>query len=522
MKPEQSPEEYYRQCPGHNYKISDAVCRARQMRNYPLCQECQFHEKIEKPHTQSREQTRKLRGAAMDKIFKAYDIRGIYGEQLNEDKAWCIGHGIAQFFRSQLTGYDRSDPKANIIVVGRDMRKSSPSLCKALIDGILSVGVNCIDIGMIDTAQIYFAVNYLKTTGGVQTTASHNPAQYNGFKITGQGGKPIGQNTGLQEIKRIAQAVPPKSSPPQAELTTQDLTEEYKKFIHSFIKKPIRKLKIAVDASNGMAGKYWPIIFDEIDNIETIAINFEHNGDFVHDPNPLVQANLKQCQDAVKQNNADFGICLDGDADRCMLVDENGQIIPCDLLTALLAGYFLKNNPGSTVVYDLRSSWVVKEEIIKAGGTPRRERVGHAFMKKAMAESDAVFGGELSGHFYFKDNWYCDSAFIAIANILNLLTEDTRPLSEIIAPLRRYFASGERNFKCEDKEERIKALAEKYKDGTVDFVDGITVEYKDWWFNVRKSNTEPLLRLNMEAKSKELLEEKLAELSPQLGEPVEH
>ena len=518
MKPEQKPEDYNRSCPGHGYKISDAVCKARQVRNYPLCEDCEYHD--EPPKVQVKEKTSKMRGYEMDKIFKAYDIRGVYPDQLDDEKAWCIGHGTAQFFRSQLNGYDRSDPKANVIALGRDMRKSSPSLRKAFVDGVLSAGVNIIDIGMIDTSQMYFAVNYLNTIGGVQITASHNPGQYNGFKITGQKGKPIGQETGLEEIRRIAQAVPHKSSTPQAKLTEQDISQEYKKFLRKFVKEPVRKLKIAVDASNGMAGKYWPIVFGGLQNIETIDINFEHNGDFVHDPNPLVEANLKQCQAAIIEQKADFGICMDGDADRCMLVDEKGERIPCDLLTALLAGHFLKENPGSTIVYDLRSSWVVKEEITRGGGTPRKERVGHAFMKKTMAETDAVFGGEVSGHFYFRDNWYCDSAFLAVANILNLLTENPKPVSEIIAPLRRYASSGERNFTCEDKDERINGLKEKYKNAKIDFLDGITVEHDDWWFNVRKSNTEPLLRLNMEAKSPELLEAKLEEISPLLGIPA--
>ncbi len=519
----QKPEEYYRQCPGHKYKISDAVCHARQLRNFPLCKECQFYEQLDKKPKFKGDKV-KMKAEILDAIFKAYDIRGIYPDQLNEETAWCIGHATAQFFRSQMTSYDRTDPQRNVIVVGRDMRESSPSLSQALIDGILSAGMNCINIGMIDTPQIYFAVNHLSTAGGVQVTASHNPAQYNGFKITAERGKPVGKDTGLLEIKRITKAIPPRSSTPQAELTEKDLSEEYKNFIHSFLDKPIRPLKIVVDASNGMAGKFWPIIFDNIDGIETIPINFEHTGQFVHDPNPLVPENLKQCQEAVKKHHADFGICFDGDADRSMLVDENGQIIPCDLLTALLAKYFLKKYPNSTIVYDLRSSWVVKEEIEANGGKPRRERVGHAFMKKAMAEENAIFGGELSGHFYFKDNWFCDSAFLAVVHILNLLTEEkNKTISELIKPLRRYFASGEQNFECEDKDERIKALSEKYKDAkSIDFLDGITIEYEDWWFNVRKSNTEPLLRLNLEAKSKKLLKEKLEELAPQLGKPVKH
>jgi phosphomannomutase len=520
---EQNPKEYYRICPGQNYKISDAVCKARQVRNYKQCTECRFRDQSE-PSASGRMEPINIanKGADMDKIFKAYDIRGIYPEQLNEEIAWRIGHAAGQFFRSQLSGYERSDPKHNVLAVGHDMRKSGPQLVKALIDGILSAGVNVIDIGLIDTSQMYFAVNFLKTAGGIQTTASHNPGQYNGFKITGAGGKPIGQDTGLQEIKRIAMAVPPRSSVPQAELTTRDISAEYKAFVRGFLKEPVRKMKVVVDASNGMAGKYWPLIFGDIAEIQMTPLNFEHNGDFVHDPNPLVESNLKQLRDTVKRQRADLGICMDGDADRMVLVDEAGQIIPSDLLTAMLGTYFIEKNPGTTIVYDLRSSWVVKEEIEKAGGVAKRERVGHSFMKKTMADTKAAFGGELSGHFYFRDNWYCDSGFLAVATVLNILTETGKPLSRLIAPLRRYFASGERNFVAEDKDARIKALADKFKDAEIDYLDGISIQYPDWWCNVRKSNTEPLLRLNLEAKTKSLMDEMLKEIAPMLGEPEKH
>jgi len=517
---EVNPIEYERACPGQAYKISQAVCRARQMRHYPVCQDCQFQDRQQKPII--KDETSVSRGAIMDKIFKAYDVRGTYPDQLNEETAWRIGNATANFFRSQLTGYARTDPKFNVLAVGRDMRKSSPSLCKAFIDGVLSAGMNVIDIGMIDTSQIYFAVNYLQTAGGVQTTASHNPGHYNGCKITGAAGKPIGQDTGLQEIKRIAQATPPHSSVPQAELITRDISKEYKAFIRKFVKEPVRKLKIVVDASNGMGGKYWPVIFGDLKDLQVTQLNFEHNGDFVHDPNPLVESNLKQLREEVRRQKADLGICMDGDADRCVIVDENGMPVSSDLLTALLAGYFIKQNPGTTIVYDLRSSWAVKEDILKAGGVPRRERVGHSFMKKTMADTKAAFGGELSGHFYFRDNWYCDSGFLAIANVLNVLTESGKSVSKLMAPLKRFYASGERNFVAENKDERIQVLAEKYKDAKIDYLDGITIEYPDWWCNVRKSNTEPLLRLNLEARSKTLLDSKLQEIAPMLGTPAAH
>ena len=236
----------------------------------------------------------------------------------------------------------------------------------------------------------------------------------------------------------------------------------------------------------------------------------------------MVDENLAQLRQSVRENGADFGVCFDGDADRLMLVDENAEIVRCDMLTALLARKFLEKNPKATVVYDLRSSRVVAEEIKRAGGVPRRERVGHAYMKKALSESKGVFGGELSGHFYFKDNYYCDSGMLAFAHTINTLTKEDKPLGDLIRPLKRFHASGERNFENTAKDQTIAALSEKYADGRVDFLDGITVQYPDWWFNIRKSNTEPLLRLNIEADNGDVLNEKMEELAPQLGTPVSH
>jgi phosphomannomutase len=298
-----------------------------------------------------------------------------------------------------------------------------------------------------------------------------------------------------------------------------DLTAEYKKHVLKFLKPKVNKLKIAIDASNGMAGKMVPAVFGDLP-IEIIQLNFEHKGKFKHPPDPLVARNLSQVKTAVKKNGCDFGICFDGDADRLMMVDEKGAIIGCDLITALMVPHFLEKQPNSTVVYDLRSSRVVVEEIINNGGTPRRERVGHAFMKKAMRDSHAIFGGELSGHFYYRDNYCTDSALITLVHVLNIVSEAEAPISELIKPLRRYYSSGEINFEVEDKQAKMDELAKRYSDGQIDTLDGVTVGYKEWWFNCRPSNTEALLRLNVEAKSKEVLDEKLAEIEGQLGKPV--
>ncbi len=454
-------------------------------------------------------------------IFKAYDIRGIYPDQINEEDAWKIGSATAQFLRSLLTGYDRGQANAQSLCVGRDMRTHSEALAKAIIKGMNATGANVIDIGMIDTPQMYFAVNHLGTCGGVQVTASHNPAKYNGFKISGIQAKPVGADTGLKDIQHIAMAMPHTKGKGAGAVEKRDLTAEYKNHILKFLRPSKAKLKIAIDASNGMAGKMVPAVFSGLP-VKIIPINFEHKGKFKHEPNPLVEKNLADVKEAVRENNCHFGFCFDGDADRLMMVDEKGDTVTCDLMTALMVPYFLEKTPKSTVVYDLRSSRVVSEEIIKYGGTPRRERVGHAYMKKAMRDSHAVFGGELSGHFYYRDNYCTDSGLITLAHILNIVAAAKTPVSDLIEPLRRYHASGEINFEVEDKQTKMEELARMYCDGQIDQLDGVTVGYKDWWFNCRPSNTEPLLRLNVEAKTKPMLEERLAEIGKLLGKPVAH
>ncbi|MHC4574898.1 MAG: phosphohexomutase domain-containing protein [Planctomycetota bacterium] len=331
--------------------------------------------------------------------------------------------------------------------------------------------------------------------------------------------KPVGVDTGLKEIEHIATALLHTKSRVTGTVEKYDLTGAYKNHVLKFLRPNLRKLKIAVDASNGMAGRMVPVIFGDLP-VKIVPLNFEHKGKFKHEPNPLVEENLVDVKTAVMKGNCDFGICFDGDGDRLMLVDEQGATVACDLMTALIAPYFLKKEPRSTIVYDLRSSQVVSEEIIKHGGTPRRERVGHAFMKKALRDSHGIFGGELSGHFYYRDNYYADSGMITLVYLLNIVSEAKAPISELVKPLRRYHSSGEINFKVDDKQTKMDELAKKYQDGQVDHLDGVTVRYKDWWFNCRPSNTEPLLRLNVEAKSRELLEGKLAEIEAQLGTPV--
>jgi phosphomannomutase len=458
----------------------------------------------------------------IDKIFKAYDVRAVYPSPLNEDAAWKVGHATAQFLkRSRQNATDRVKLE-NTILVGRDMRPHSPTLSRALIDGISSVGMDVIDVGMIDTSFMYFAINHLDAVGGIQTTASHNPVQYNGFKISGPKAKPIGAATGLDDIKRIATSLRGVGQTGlTGKLAQQDLWYAYRKHVLQFLELK-RPIKVVIDASNGMAGKMVPAVFDGAPNLQIVPLLFEITGAFTHDPNPLVEANLKDLQRLVQHEKPDLGVCFDGDADRCIFTDETGKTIGCDVITALLARDFLQvpQNKGSTIVYDLRSSHVVADEVKAAGGVPKRDRVGHAFIKKTLAETKAVFGGELSGHFYFRDNFFADSGAIAFARVLSVLSAQPKPLSQLVAPLMRYSQTGEVNFQVEDKDGKIRELADAYKKGQVDYLDGITADMGDWWFNVRKSNTEPLLRLNLEAKTKPLMEEKFEELKKHLGDPV--
>ncbi len=469
----------------------------------------------------------------LSEIFKAYDIRAIYPDKINEAAAWKVGCAAGRFMKQQAS---QADVRSTVLV-SRDMRPHSPSLAESLIEGVRAAGMDVIDLGMCDTSFIYFAINHLQCAGGIQTTASHNPVEYNGFKISGQQAKPIGAATGLKEIQEIAQSLgEPGSVAPTGSLERRDLWREYQEHILRYYRPGKRKLKVFIDASNGMAGKMVPAVFSGLQGLQIIPLNFEITGSFAHDPNPLVAENMRPTQDGVVAHGADLGACFDGDADRCMLTDEKGAIIGCDHLTALLAEHFLNQSPGSTILYDLRSSKTVQEAIRQHGGVPRRSRVGHVFMKALLRETDGVFGGELSGHFYFRDNFFADSGAIAFAAVLSVLSHCDQPISQLIAPYNRYPQSGEINFRVANhdgkdpdaaKQAVIDGLKQKYAGQTQqDELDGITIDAWDisgqggWWFNVRPSNTEPLLRLNAEAKDQATLDGLLATLQPLLGQPA--
>ncbi len=454
-------------------------------------------------------------------VFKAYDVRALYPDPLNELIAKRIGMGTAKLLMEE-------SGKRGPIVVGYDMRPHSPSLVKALKDGMREMGADVIDVGLVDTPFVAFAVNHLNAIGGVQTTASHNPVNYNGFKICRAKAKPVGKGLGLEKIEDFVYGKEEPNCQVEGSERSKDLWDAYREHVFTYLDPKLltgeRRIKAAVDASNGMAGTMIPKLFRNIPGVELVEINFENDkGEFVHDPNPLVDANLVQTQDAVIEYGCDVGICFDGDADRCMVVDEKGNIVGCDLVTAWLAPKFLHHeSDGGAIVYDLRSSLAVADSVQGAGGTPVKSRVGHVFMKQAMAEHDAPFGGELSGHFYFRDNFYADSGAMAFACVLSAVACYEGTMSEQVSPYYTYAQSGEINFENDDKEGAMNALIDAFPDGDVERLDGVTLTMPTWWCNVRASNTEPLLRLNIEAKTGEEVQQRVAEVAVMLGTRVDH
>ena len=431
-------------------------------------------------------------------IFKAYDIRGIYPTDINEDLAYKIGKAFVTHL------------KCPSVAVGRDMRLASPQLSKALMRGITDSGADVIDIGMVSTDGLYFAVGKFGYPAGIMVTASHNPAEYDGFKMCRENAIPLSNETGIEEIKNIVLADKYESvSDRRGNITPKDILDDYAKHILSFVDiEKIKPFKIVIDAGNGMAGKIIPIIFRNLP-CEVIPLYFELDGSFPnHRASPIEPENVIDLRNKVKELGADLGAAFDGDADRMFLCNEKGDMLGGDMVTALVAKNLLTKEKGATILYNLICSRTVPKIIEEGGGKPIRTRVGHAFIKALMKKYNAVFGGEHSGHFYFRDNWFADSGMIALAVCLEVISFDNKPLSEIISSMDPYYRSGEINSKVDDVPAKLKEIESAFPDAKIDHLDGITVEYDDWWFNVRPSNTEPLLRLNVEASSPEQLKEK--------------
>jgi phosphomannomutase len=433
--------------------------------------------------------------ADLDQVFKAYDVRGLYPDQLDEELARRIGRAFIE-----LTG-------AGSLAIGQDMRPSSEPMAEALADGATSQGADVIRVGLCSTDMLYYVSGALDVAG-IMLTASHNPSQYNGLKFTRPGAVPVGQESGLADLKRmVAEGEPSGEAPERGEVHQgEDLLPRYAEHVRGFVHQDaLRPLKVVADAGNGMAGHVLPVIFERLP-FDLVPMYFELDGTFPNHPaDPINPKNLEALRQRVKAERADVGLAFDGDADRVFLVDETGGIVQSSLVGALVSRTMCEREPGATVLYNLICSHVVPETIREAGGNPVRTRVGHSFIKAVMAETGAIFGCEHSGHYYFRDNYRADSGLIAALVTLEVLSRANRPLSEVLAPYRRYADSGEINRRIEgdDPKSVIQRVAEDYPEDQRDWTDGLTVEAQDWWFNLRPSNTEPLLRLNVEARDEE-------------------
>ncbi len=433
----------------------------------------------------------------MSSIFKAYDIRGIYGVELTEDIVRDIGRAFVTFL------------KCKRIVVGRDMRPHSTPLFAAMAEGLTMQGADVVEIGLSSTPMLYHAVGKLEADAGIMLTASHNPGEYNGVKMTRESAIPISGNTGIKDIERIVmdQTFDAPAETP-GRVTSYTVAPEYIEHLraHANLARPVRT---AVDMANGM-GIVEAQVLDGI--IEMDKLFNELDGTFPnHEANPLNHDTYDALTEKVQSGNYDFGVAFDGDADRAGFTDEKGQIIPMDIITALIARDILTLEKG-VIFYDLRSSWAVREVIEENGGTAMMSRVGHAFIKQQMREADAVFAGELSGHYYFRDNFFTESSSLAVICVANIMSRSDQPLSELVKPIQRYTASGEINSEVEDTEIVLQRIRDTYGDGRQFELDGVSVEYDDWWLNVRASNTEPFIRLNLEARTPELMAEKRDEV----------
>jgi phosphomannomutase len=434
-------------------------------------------------------------------IFKSYDIRGTYPDQLDEDAAYRIGRAYVEFIG------------AKSIAVGRDNRPSGNGLFKAFAKGATESGADVVDLGIVTTPMVYFAAGSLPVDGAVSLTASHNPPEYNGFKLNRRGAVPIGAGSGMEDIRDLAESGEFKRSPRTGTVSEMEIATGYIDHVVSYADLDDAHLSVVVDTANAVGALELPVFKKLAAHVELATINEELDPSFPnHEANPLKTETLEQLSAAVKKKDAHIGIAYDGDADRVGFIDENGEPVRMDTITTLLSLDILKTYPKSTILYDLRSSKAVAEEIEAAGGTAIQTRVGHAHIKKHMRDVDAVFAGELSGHYYFKDNSYAESATLAAVLVLNMLARSGETLSALAKKVERYHHSGEINSTVKDVDGILGSLLERYGDGEITALDGLKVTYPTWWFNVRASNTEPLLRLNLEADTKELLDEKREEL----------
>lgn len=442
-------------------------------------------------------------------IFKAYDIRGIYPDSLTDSLALQVGKAYATLLMQENPG------KELTVVVGGDMRTSTPVLKENLIKGLTESGINVVDVGLVTTPTFYFSVAYWEYDGGIQVSASHNPKEYNGFKMVRSRSRPISGSTGIEDIKNMILKDEYIQSEKKGSVTKREnaVTQEVQVQTKNIPVNNIKPFKIVVDAANGMGALDIEAMFKNTD-CELIKMNFRLDGSFpVHTPDPLKEENLELVKKGVLDNNADLGIAPDGDGDRYFFIDEKGQTVRQDILRGIMAQIELAENPGATICYDIRPGKITKDMIEEKGGKAVITRVGHSFIKAKMIEEEAIFGGESSGHYYYKFPYGTfEAPVVLVMKFLYWLSSKNQPLSELVAPYKKYFQSGEINSEVEDKEGKIKALEKKYSDANISHLDGITVEYPKFWFNVRASNTEPLLRLNLEAVNEDVCKEKSKEV----------
>ncbi len=443
----------------------------------------------------------------MGGIFKAYDIRGSYPDELDEEMAGKIGSAFVALLN------------ARSIVVGRDMRLSAQALARAFIEGAISSGASVTDIGMTTTPMLYYAIIEGKFDGGVMVTASHLPGGMNGFKLCREKSIPLSGDHGLPGLERLVREGPRVKPPPtpKGSYRELDMLEKYIDKLSASVH-DAKPLRIAVDAGNGMAGPEFSALFKRFPIWTVIPMYIEPDGKFPHHiANPLLPSTTRELQGVVVKEKADIGVAFDGDADRCGFIDEKGERIPDDLVTALIAEFLLTREPGATILHDLRSSRVVPETITRLGGSAVRCRVGHAFIKEQMREENALFAGELSGHYYYRDMGFTDNAVFTMVQMLNFLSLKRTPLSGLVRSLKKYCSTGEINMEVNDKESVFAALEAQYKDAKKDHLDGLTIEYNAWWFNLRASNTEPLMRLNLEAENGNMMEMRKGEILRIIG-----
>ena len=438
------------------------------------------------------------------KVFKAYDVRGVHPTELDEDGAYRIGRAYVEHF----------EPRS--IAVGRDMRLSAPAMAEALMDGAVDGGADVLDLGMVGTEMVYFAVGELGLDGGVCVTASHNPKEYTGMKIVRSGALPVGGDSGLEDVRRGAEAGFGDVSR-RGKIRAEDIWDGFVAKVLSFVDRAsVRPLKVVVDAANGMAGAMLPPVLEQLPQLEVVRCYFEPDGSFPnHEPNPLLPENRAFIVEKTRTEGADLGVAYDGDADRCFFVDDTGGFVPGDFVTALLAREMLAAEPGARVIYDVRASRAVPRAIEEAGGVPLVNRVGHAFIKQRMREEDALFAGEVSAHYYFRDFSQADTGVVPFLVMLGLLSREERPLSQLLAPFReRYFITGEINTPVADVALKLREIEERYRadGGRITHLDGVSVDFDEWHFNVRPSNTEPLLRLNLEALDEATMERRRDEV----------